>query len=58
MMYALRLFPTGIPPIDRPVCERTAELEQVLSLITGIGYVRMEEVPAIPRLPRTPDFTY
>ena len=33
---------------------RAAELEQTLAFMTGIGYVRMEEVPAIPRLPRTP----
>jgi uncharacterized protein (DUF169 family) len=34
--------------------ERAHELDQALALMTGIGYVRMEEVPAIPRLPRTP----
>ena len=43
--------------IDLPP-ERTAELEQTLSLMTSVGYVRMEEVPAIPRLSRTPAFTY
>lgn len=34
--------------------ERAQELDQTLSLMTGIGYVRMEEIPGIPRLPRTP----
>jgi uncharacterized protein (DUF169 family) len=43
--------------IDLPP-ERTAELEQTLALMTSVGYVRMEEVPAIPRLSRTPAFTY
>ena len=43
--------------IDLPP-ERTAELEQTLSLMTGIGYVRIEEVPAIPRLIRRPAVIY
>jgi uncharacterized protein (DUF169 family) len=43
--------------IDLPP-ERNAELEQTLALMTSVGYVRMEEVPAIPRLSRTPAFTY
>lgn len=34
--------------------ERAKELEQTLSLMASIGYVRMEEVPGIPRLPQTP----
>jgi uncharacterized protein (DUF169 family) len=34
--------------------ERAPELEQTLALMTGIGYLKMEEVPGIPRLPRTP----
>jgi uncharacterized protein (DUF169 family) len=34
--------------------ERAEELSQTLGFMTGIGYVRMEEVPAIPRLPKTP----
>jgi uncharacterized protein (DUF169 family) len=34
--------------------ERAHELEQVLGFMTSIGYVRMEEVPAIPRLLSTP----
>ena len=43
--------------IDLPP-ERAGELERTLALMTGVGYVRMEEVPSIPRLPRTPAFTY
>jgi uncharacterized protein (DUF169 family) len=34
--------------------ERAQELEQTLGLMTQIGYLRMEEVPGIPRLPKTP----
>jgi len=34
--------------------ERAQELPQTLSFMTGLGYLRMEEVPDIPRLPRTP----
>ena len=34
--------------------ERAAELGETLSFMTGIGYLKMEEVPAIPRLGRTP----
>jgi len=34
--------------------ERSKELEQTLNFIVGIGYLKMEEVPGIPRLPRTP----
>jgi uncharacterized protein (DUF169 family) len=33
---------------------RQPELAQVLSLMTEIGYIRMEEVPGIPRLTATP----
>ena len=33
---------------------RTAELEQTLTFMAGLGYVRSEEVPAIPTLPETP----
>jgi uncharacterized protein (DUF169 family) len=43
--------------IDLPP-DRAAELGQVLSLMTGIGYVRMEEVPSIPRLAAPPAFIY
>jgi uncharacterized protein (DUF169 family) len=34
--------------------ERAPELDQTLGLMSEIGYVRMEEVPGIPRLPQTP----
>jgi uncharacterized protein (DUF169 family) len=34
--------------------ERATELDQVLGLMTDVGYLRMEEVPGIPRLPATP----
>lgn len=34
--------------------DRAKELEQTFGLMTQIGYVRMEEVPGIPRLPKTP----
>lgn len=34
--------------------ERAQELPQTLTLMTGLGYIRMEEVPGIPQLPRTP----
>ena len=34
--------------------EREQELSQVLSLMSDIGYIRMEEVGSIPRLPNTP----
>jgi uncharacterized protein (DUF169 family) len=38
--------------------DRAGELEQTLSLMASIGYVRMEEVPSIPRLPEAPAFIY
>ena len=34
--------------------ERTKELEQTLSFMTKIGYIRREEVAEIPQLPHTP----
>ena len=34
--------------------DRAKDLEQTLGLMVQIGYVRMEEVPGIPRLPKTP----
>ena len=34
--------------------QRASELEQTLGLMAEIGYVRMEEVPGIPVLPKTP----
>ena len=33
---------------------RASELGGTLSLMAGIGYIKMEEVPGIPRLPRAP----
>jgi uncharacterized protein (DUF169 family) len=33
---------------------RAKELEGTLGLMAGLGYVRMEEIPDIPRLPSTP----
>ena len=39
--------------ISLPI-ERAQELEQTLGFMTNIGYLRMEEVPGIPRLTRTP----
>ncbi len=33
---------------------RGEELPQTLGFMTGLGYLRMEEVPKIPRLPQTP----
>ena len=34
--------------------DRAPELEQTLSLMGTLGYIKMEEVPAIPRLPQPP----
>jgi uncharacterized protein (DUF169 family) len=34
--------------------ERASELDRTLSLMTGVHYLKMEEVPRIPRLPKTP----
>ncbi len=34
--------------------DRAPELEQTLSLMGSLGYVKMEEVPGIPRLPQPP----
>jgi uncharacterized protein (DUF169 family) len=34
--------------------DREAELPQVLSVMVNVGYLKMEEVPGIPRLPSTP----
>jgi uncharacterized protein (DUF169 family) len=34
--------------------ERAQELPQTLTFMTGLGYIKMEEVPGIPQLPRTP----
>ncbi|HTU34803.1 MAG TPA: DUF169 domain-containing protein [Candidatus Acidoferrum sp.] len=35
--------------------DRAKELEQTLGLMVQIGYLKMEEVPGIPRAPRTPE---
>ena len=34
--------------------ERAKELEQTLAFMTDIGYIKMEEVPGIPQLAKTP----
>jgi uncharacterized protein (DUF169 family) len=34
--------------------EHAQELDETLSLMTSVGYLRMAEVPEIPRLPQTP----
>lgn len=34
--------------------DRSKELDQTLTFMTGIGYIRMEEVAGIPQLPKTP----
>jgi uncharacterized protein (DUF169 family) len=34
--------------------DRAKELEQTLSFMTDIGYIKMEEVPGIPQLAKTP----
>lgn len=38
----------GLPP------ERAPELDQTITFMVGIGYLKTDEVPGIPRLPRTP----
>jgi uncharacterized protein (DUF169 family) len=42
--------------IDLPK-ERQHELSDTLSLMGDLGYIRMEEVPAVPRLDKTPEAT-
>lgn len=37
--------------------EREAELNGTLGLMVDIGYIKMEEVPGVPRLPQTPPVT-
>ena len=37
--------------------EREAELTGTLGLMVDIGYIKMAEVPGVPRLPSTPSFT-
>ena len=47
--------PIGAYTHDIPLpAEREQELGQTLSFMSDVGYIRMEEVPAIPRLPVTP----
>jgi uncharacterized protein (DUF169 family) len=41
--------------IDLP-SERAPELEHTLSLMSSVGYVRLEEMSSIPRLPKPPAF--
>jgi uncharacterized protein (DUF169 family) len=36
--------------------EREAELTGTLGLMVNIGYIKMEEVPGVPKLPQTPAF--
>jgi uncharacterized protein (DUF169 family) len=37
--------------------ERESELNGTLGLMVDIGYIKMEEVPGVPRLPKTPPVT-
>jgi uncharacterized protein (DUF169 family) len=37
--------------------EREAELTGTLGLMVDIGYIKLEEVPGVPRLPQTPSVT-
>ena len=47
--------PIGSHTHNIPLPEsRAHELTDTLSLMAQVGYIRMEEVPAIPRLTRTP----
>ena len=47
--------PIGSYTLNIPLpASREPELMQMLSLMADIGYIRMEEVPGVPRLPRTP----
>ena len=34
--------------------ERASEVQQTVGFMVGLGYLRMEEIPGIPRLARTP----
>src|SRR5580704_14144658 len=36
--------------------DRAPELEQVLGLMAGAGYIRMEDIPGVFRLPKPPLF--
>jgi len=47
--------PVGAHTHNIPLPEnRTHELNQVLSIMTSIGYIKTEDVPGIARLPQTP----
>ena len=47
--------PIGSYTHDIPLPQdRTQELDQTLSFTVGIGYIKMKEVPWIPRLPQPP----
>jgi uncharacterized protein (DUF169 family) len=48
--------PVGSYTHNTLIAEKMPELEQVLTLMTGIGYIRMEEIPGIFQLPATPQF--
>jgi uncharacterized protein (DUF169 family) len=37
--------------------ERQVELKRTLGLMIDIGYLQMEEIPSVPRLPKTPPVT-
>ena len=37
--------------------EREAELNGTLGLMVNVGYIKMEEIPGVPRLPKTPPVT-
>ena len=37
--------------------DRQHELDDTLGLMGELGYIRMEEIPSVPQLPRTPSFT-
>lgn len=48
--YAIGSYTHNIPLPQ----ERAQELDQTLSFMTAIGYIKMEEIPQIPRLPQRP----
>ena len=47
-----RWAPTRTTSRSRP--EREKETEQTLQMMFGVGYIRPEDVPGIPRLAKTP----
>jgi uncharacterized protein (DUF169 family) len=46
--------PIGAHTHNIPQADGGKMLDEMLGMMAGIGYVRMEEVPQIPRWPRTP----